>query len=258
MHLGKSIKVKLTRREAILTTVGFLSLLLAWQVASMNMHALILASPYQAVTTLWGIMKTPDFTHHFFTTLRRISAGLMIGGSVGIMLGFAVGLNKDLKCLLEPLRWLIMSVPPIVIVVLAMLWFGMGTTMVVFMVALMVAPAIYVNTYKGIEMVDRNLVEVSQLYKFTAVMRIRDVYLPAIIGPLSAAAIIVTCQAARTVVMAELLGAYAGIGYVIEEARSDLEIPTLFAWVLTSLAIVAFFEFVIFKPIHNYLVRWQR
>lgn len=244
-------------RDRILTGAGFLLLLLGWQVLSCNMHEIILASPLQTARALWSLWDTPYFNEHSLITLKRISLGIVLGGLAGFMLGLAGGLNRNIKCLLEPLRWLIMSVPPVIVVVLGMLWFGMGSTMAVFIISVMVAPTVYVNTVRGIEMVDSTLVEVSHLYKFSPFMLIKDVYTPAIVGPLSAALVMITCQGARVVVMAELLGANDGIGHALGVARSNLEIPQLFAWVLTCLAIVAAFEFIFFKLVRTFFLRWK-
>lgn len=244
-------------RERLLTAVGFLMLLLGWQLLSLTMHELIISSPYDAVTSLWRMLGTETFSEHFFVTLKRISVGIVLGGLSGFALGLIAGLNKDIKYLLEPLRWLIMSIPPVIVVVVAMLWFGMGSTMAIFIVSVIVAPTVYINTYKGIEMIDSHLLEVAHVYKFNFFMRLKDIYAPAIAGPLSAALVMITCQGARTVVMAELLGANDGIGFAIGENRENLEIPDLFAWVLTSLAIVAVFEFILFKPIQNHFMRWK-
>ncbi len=221
------------------------------------MHEIVLASPIQATVALWDMVQTPNFFEHFLVTLKRVSIGILIGGFAGFSLGIIAGLNRDIKSLLEPLRWLLMSVPPVVVVVLAMLWFGMGSTMAVFLISVLVAPTIYINTARGIEMVDEDLVEVAKIYKFSFFTLLKDVYTPAIAGPLSAAIVLGTCQAARVVVMAELLGANEGVGYMVGFTRSNLEIPQLFAWVLTTLFIVAIFEFILFRPIQNYFVRWK-
>ncbi len=232
-------------------------LLVGWQILSLNMHEIVLASPIQATTALWEMIQTPYYFEHFLVTLKRVSIGILIGGFAGFFLGIVAGLNRDIKCLLEPLRWLTMSVPPVVVVVLAMLWFGMGSTMAIFLISVLVAPTIYINTARGIEMVDKDLVEVAKVYKFSPLTILKDVYTPAIAAPLSAAIVLGTCQAARVVVMAELLGANEGVGYAIGFTRSNLEIPQLFAWILTTLFIVAIFEFILFRPIQNYFVRWK-
>lgn len=237
--------------------IGFMLLLAGWQVLSSNMHEILLASPVQAATALWRMMGTLYFDEHFWITLKRISLGIVLGGLVGFILGIAAGLHEDIKNILEPLRWMLMSIPPVVVVVLAMLWFGMGSTMVVFLISVLVAPSIYINTARGLEMIDKTLVEMARLYKFNFFMLLKHVYTPAIIGPLSAAVVLVTCQGGRVVVMAELLGANDGIGYALGVTRSNLEIPELFAWVLTSLIIVAVFEFILFRPVQNYFMRWK-
>ncbi len=249
--------LKRIKREWVFTSLGVLLLLLVWTILSSLMHEIVLASPCQTLSAFVDMAGSEFFNRQFLVTLKRISIGVALGGGIGFFLGVAAGLNRDVKHLLEPLRWLIMSVPPVIVVVLAMLWFGMGSQMAVFIVSVMVAPTVYLNTARGIEMVDANLVDVSRFYRFSAMMLIKDVYIPAIAGPLSASIIMIARQGARVVVMAELLGANDGIGYALGITRSNLEIPELFAWVCTSLAIVAVFEFILFKPLQNHLTRWS-
>ncbi|NKQ41804.1 MAG: ABC transporter permease subunit [Sulfurovum sp.] len=245
-------------RQQVLTAIGFMLLLSGWQILAMNMHQILLASPIQAITSLWEMLHTPYFYDNFLISIKRISLGIIFGGFSGFVFGTIAGINQNIKYLLDPLRWLIMSMPSVIIVVLAMLWFGMGSTMAVFMIAVITAPVVYVNTVKGIEAVDKELIEVAKIYKFPFFTRIKNLYTPAIAGPLSAAIVMITCQGARIAVMAELLGANEGIGYAVGITRSNLEIPQLFAWILTTLFIVAIFEFVLFRPIQNYFMRWQR
>jgi NitT/TauT family transport system permease protein len=237
--------------------LGFVVLIVIWQIISYHVHEIILASPVQAAVSLWNMIGTSFFHQHFWVTLQRMFIGIFCGGCVGFILGIAAGLNRDIHDFLEPFRWIIMSAPPVVVVVLAMLWFGMGTTMVVFIAAILVAPIVYVNAVKGIGMVDSSLVEMARLYEFSTFMLVKDVYVPAIIGPLSAAMALVTCMGVRVVILAELLGANDGMGYALNISRSNLEVPQLFAWVVVSLGIVYLFEFLLLRPVRNRFMRWK-
>ena len=248
---------KLTRAR-VFTGLGLLLVIVIWQVLSLFVHEILMASPAQTLSTLWDMLGTPYFKTHFSVSLQRVFLGLVLGIIVGFSLGVAAGLNRDIKHMLAPVRWLMLSISPVVLVVLAMLWFGMGTRMVVFIATALTAPIIYVNTVKGIEMVDERLVEMADIYRFGLWLRIKDLYVPAITGPLSAAMVLVTCMGARVVILAEIMGADNGIGFALGEARSNLEVPTLFAWVLVSLVIVALFEFVLVGPVERYFTRWKR
>ncbi len=250
-------RVKKTTRARIFTGLGVVLVLALWQVLSIFVHDILLASPAQAVAAIGKMWGTAYFENHFTVSLKRIFLGLALGTLTGFALGIGAGLNDDIKHLLAPFRWIMLSISPVVLVVLAMLWFGMGTRMVVFISTALTAPIVYVNTVKGIEMVDDRLVEMADIYKFGLWPRIKNLYVPAITGPLSAAMVLVTCMGARVVLLAEIMGADNGIGFALGEARANLEVPILFAWVLVSLAIVALFEFVLVGPVERYFTRWK-
>lgn len=244
-------------RDNLFTFLGLLLLLGGWQVLSLCTHEILLASPARAISALREMIGTAYFNGHFLITLKRVFFGILFGGVTGFVLGTAAGLNRDIGNILKPFRWILLSISPVVVVVLAMLWFGLGSTMVVFIASVLIMPIVYVNTVKGIEMVDETLVEMAELYEFSLLMRIRDLYTPAIVGPLSAAMVLVICMGVRVVILAELMGANDGIGYAVGTTRSNLDMPQLFAWILVSLGIVSILEFCLLRPIEKHFRRWQ-
>jgi len=151
----------------------------------------------------------------------------------------------------------LMAMPPVVVVVLAMLWFGLGSSMVIFITTLMMAPGMYVNTVKGMLHVDRKLIEMTQVYRYGAWLRLRHLYLPALSAPLLAALLIAACGGVRLVVMAEVLGAENGVGYALANARGTFDTAELYAWVLLILGLVALLEFVFLQPLQRRLGRWM-
>ncbi len=241
----------------IFTFAGVVLMLLVWHIASIFLHEVILVSPVKAFMTLSEMINTVQFRDATYESTIRMIAGIGIGGIFGFVLGIFAGLNSNIKYLLEPARWMIMSISPVIVVVLAMLWFGMGTQMVISISAFLLAPIVYVNTMKGIEMVDENLVEMTEVYNFSVFQKLIHVYIPALIGPLAAAMTIVIAMGVRMIILAELLGANSGIGYELSLARSQLNTPELYAWILVTLLIVGFAEFCIFKPLENYFLRWK-
>ena len=247
----------LKSKKFIFSVLGILLLLGIWQIGAFFMHEIIIASPIQAFTALFDMFATERFWNASWITAQRAIAGIFLGGIAGFGLGIFAGLNENIKNLLEPMRWMIMSISPVIVVVIAMLWFGMGTEMVIFIAAILLSPIVYVNTLKGIEMVDEKIIEMADVYKFPISKKLKHVYIPALIGPLSAAMTIVVTSGMRMIVLAEVLGTNSGIGYELSFARTDLNTPELFAWVVVTLVFVGIAEYLIFKPIENYLLRWK-
>ncbi|MDP7593325.1 MAG: ABC transporter permease [Litorilituus sp.] len=242
----------------VIKTLGAMSLLVCWQLATLSTSDMVLASPLNTLETLIQLARTSGFWQSMYTTLTRLIIALLLGASIGFVLGLWSGRNAYVKAFLEPYRWLLMSIPPVIVVLLAMLWFGMGNQMVIFIAVLLLTPSIYVNTQKGVEQIDPSWVELAQVYKFTWLQRIRRIYIPAISAPLCAALVIICCNGVRVIVLAEVLGASNGLGYELANARGNFDISELYAWVTTSLLLVALLEMIIFQPIQNYLLRWKK
>ncbi len=244
-------------RSVIFSVLGVFLLFLIWQIGSMTMHEIMVASPYRTFVALLQMIGDSTFWQASSITAKRIFSGVLLGGAAGFVLGLLSGLNKDVENLLEPIRWVVMSVSPVIVVGIAMLIFGMGTQMVVVFSSILLSPVVYISTIKGIQMVDDKIIEMANVYKFSLIKKIIHIYLPAIIGPLSAAMTIVITSGVRITVLAEVLGTNAGIGYEFTLAKAEMNTPVVFAWLIVTLGFVAIIEYFVFKPIENYFLRWR-
>ncbi len=245
------------KQQASFYCLGLMSLIGLWQLLASQLNAMIIASPMQTLMQLFELLTTADFWQQLLVTLVRLFYALSLACFIGFLLGLIAGRHAWLKFYLAPFRWLLMSVPPVIVVLLAMLWFGMGSTMVVFITVLLLAPTIYINTQKAVEQIDNHWFELAQVYRFSLYQRFSKIYIPAISAPLCATLIIVCCNGVRIVVLAEVLGAHQGVGYELANASSNFDSAELYAWVTVSLLIVAFMELVLLRPVQNYLLRWR-
>lgn len=232
-------------------------MLFLWHIASLRIHAIVLASPADTFRAVVRLAGTGRFWSHLWASFQRIVAGIALGGFAGFALGIVAGLVGWVRYVLEPLRWLLMSIPAVVVVVIAMLWFGMGSAMVVFITALLLSPIVYINTVRGFEMVDRDIIEMARIYRFPRDLTIRHIYVPAVAGHVASSLIVATGIGVRIVILAEVMGASEGIGHALSLTRSTLEIPDLYAWVAVCIAIVGLIEYAVLKPIEHRIMRWR-
>lgn len=246
-------KIKVT-----LSLLSCFSLIVLWQILANSVNAMILASPLQTLERLSVLVLNTNFWQQLSTTLVRLFYALNLACFIGFILGFIAGRHAWLKFYLAPFRWLLMSIPPVIVVLLAMLWFGMGSKMVIFITVLLLTPTIYINTQKSVEQIDNHWFELAHVYKFSWYQRLSKIYIPAISAPLCATLIIVCCNGVRIVVLAEVLGTHQGVGYELANASSNFDTAELYAWVMVSLLIVALMELVILKPIQYFLLRWRK
>ena len=238
--------------------LGVVVLLVAWELLSLWVNPIFVASPVDTAKALGRLAVEGTLWIQLLITLKRLVIGLAIGAGLGWIVGMLAGLEPRLRSFLEPLRWVGMTIPAVIIAVMAMLWFGLGDFTVIFVVALIVAPSMYVNTVAGVLAIDPRLVELGRVYRYPRRLMLTEVYLPGTASPALAGLTLATGIGVRAVILAEVLGAMSGIGHSFDRAKSFLEMPELYAWIVLLLALMALLEFVVLRPLRRRVLRWRR
>jgi len=246
------------RTRLLYTLAGVAAILVGWELLSLFVNPALVASPADTLRALADMASGGSMWIQVLITLKRLVIGLAIGAAVGWLLGIAAGPEPRVRAFLEPMRWVGMTIPVVILGLLAMTWFGIGDFTVIFVVALIVLPIMYVNTVEGILAIDQNLVEMGRVYRFSRGLMLREIYLPGIASPAIAGLTLSTGIAVRGVVLVEVLAAASGIGHAFARASSLLETAQLFAWVLVLLALMAVLEFGVLRPVRRRALRWRK
>src|SRR6187399_1669722 len=141
--------------------LGPLTLLLAWQLASSSglVSPRVLAAPSTVLVTAWQLLATGELQNHLLVSLARVARGLSIGVTIALLLAIPAGLFRLCEDLLDPPLQMLRTLPVLALVPLFILWFGIGETPKVALVALGTLFPVYLNTYAGIRSIDNKLVE---------------------------------------------------------------------------------------------------
>lgn len=237
--------------------LGILFIFIGWELLHRFTNDLIVASPVATIIRFARDMSTPGFWKHVGVTLNRFLVGLLIGSLIGITLGVLAGLSKIVKYFLEPVRWIFLTVPPVMLIALSMIIFGMDDQQCIFVLIAVISPVIYINTVEGIESIDEKLLEMGRVYKLDFPQILTQIYLPGIFSYINAALIMAVGLGIRVVILAEVLGAHNGIGYQFAMAKLNLEVTGIYSWILASLLIVGLMEFGILLPLKRFATKWR-
>ncbi len=204
--------------------VSPLLLVLAWQAASTFglLSPRTLASPLQILLTGWGLLASGELPWHLAVSLGRVAAGLAIGLSVGAGLALVAGLSRLGEDVVDAPVQMLRTLPFLALVPLFILWFGIGETPKIALVALGTAFPIYLNLFAGIRGVEPKLAEMGRVFGLDRSGLLRHVVLP---GALPSALVGLRYSlgvAWLSLVVAEQVNASAGIGYLINDARDFL------------------------------------
>lgn len=243
------------RRQRILNVTGIFTLLLAWFLLSnfTNIDPLYLPSP-QAV---WGIFVSllDELPHHIGSSMNRIMAGFFIGSFIGIAMGMLIGWNKTMRDIFEPLIEFIRPMPPLALIPLFILWFGIGSKSKIIVIAFGAWVVMIVATIEAVRNIDPIYINASSSLGAKGFQLFRTILLPAIIPEIMASIRVVAANSFGMSVAAEFMGTNAGFGYLIIEGRRFIRTDLLFVGVLL-ITICSMIVNAIIKIIEKRLTRW--
>ncbi|KAB0614459.1 ABC transporter permease [Campylobacter hyointestinalis] len=243
---------------SIFATLSVIFLMLgAWEFGSKMLGEFILPSPLVVLQKVYEILK--DYAKHdILITIERMIIGIGVSSLAGIFLGLIAGSSKTMRVLLKPFITFLLTMPPIIWVVLAFIWFGFGDFSTIFTIIITVLPLTFSSSMMGMASVDSDLEEVFSLYKLGIYKKIWYFYIPQLISYIISSLSIAIGMGAKIVVMTELLSATNGIGARIADARSLLEMDAVLAYVCIIIAFIALIEYLLIKPLEILLMPWRR
>jgi len=236
--------------------VGILIVLLVWELLAAGFAVGVLPRLKEVLHSLLSLAESGELWRHLSVSLYRSWAGFTVGAALGFLTGAVAGFSPILYALLKPLVGLLLSFPAVVIVMLAMVWFGIGEGVAVFTTALFTFPIMYVSVVEGTKQLDAQLLEMAEVYKIAKWYLWWNFYLPALATAILAGFSFAAGTAFRKTVMAELLGSNDGVGYAMAMTRFNFDAAGLFAWVVVCLLIVALVDWILVKPVAGYSRLW--
>jgi sulfonate transport system permease protein len=216
--------------------VSSLLMLVAWQLASSFglISAQTLASPWQIALTAGSLVRDGTLTHNLLVSLLRAASGLAIAVVVGVAMALTAGLSRIGEDVVDAPMQMARTLPVLALVPLFILWFGIGETPKVALVALGALFPIYLNLFKGIRGVDPKLLEMARTLGLSRRQTIRQVILPAALPDFLLGLRFAVGISWLMLVVAEQINASSGIGHMMMDAqdflRTDIILVGLFIY----------------------------
>ena len=180
---------------------------------------------------LWTLAASGELWEHSRHSILRGLFGFCLAVAAGTPLGLLIGLNPVAASLLRPLVVVLQVTPLISWLLLAMIWIGFSRVPV-FVVFVTTVPLIVINTFQGVNGIDRQLLQVAQIYRISKPRVIGEIYLPQVAPYILAGVSNALGVTWKAVAMAEFMSVQQGIGAGMAVARINLETAALFAWTL--------------------------
>jgi sulfonate transport system permease protein len=193
----------------------------------------VLAPPSAILQAAWTIILDGTLPDNLLISLGRVVAGLAIALGLGIPLALLAGLSRAGEDAVDAPLQMARTLPHLALVPLFILWFGIGETPKIALVALGSIFPIYLNLVAAIRGVDPKLIEAGRTLRLSRFEMIRHVVLPGALPGFLVGLRYAVGVAWLSLVVGEQINADSGIGYMMMDARDFLRTDIILVGLLT-------------------------
>ena len=251
---------RITNVGAVRKTALLILLAIIWEAYARTLNNPLLFPTFSATVEAFfkGLFGGDLFTKAL-TSLRILLIGYGAGILCAALLTVVAITSRIGTDLLELLTSMFNPLPAIALLPLALIWFGLGAGSIVFVIIHSVLWAVALNTHSGFTSVSPTLRMAGQNCGLRGIAYVALLLVPAAFPSILTGLKIGWAFAWRTLIAAELVFGVSsrsgGLGWFIFENRNQLEIPSVFAGLLTVIMIGLVVESVIFRSIENVTIR---
>ncbi|MGQ0550046.1 MAG: ABC transporter permease [Armatimonadota bacterium] len=206
--------------------------LIAWEVLGRILHTTIFAYPSTIGAAFFATIRQDDLLPRLGASLGVLSLGLSLAIVVGIPLGVLIARKAIMEYALDTYINALYATPAVAFVPLIGMWFGFQTSAKVVVVFFFCVFPILINTYQGVKNIDARLVEVARSFCSGESSLWRDLILPSAAPFILAGIRLAIGRGLIGMVIAEVLLAAAGIGYLILQYMNTFRTDRLFVTIV--------------------------
>ncbi len=191
----------------------------------------------EVLTTWWQLLISGELGAHTQASLLRSLSGFGLAIAAAIPLGLVIGWYRTAANLLNPLLEVFRNTAALALLPVFVLILGLGETSKVAIIFYACAWPILLNTISGVRTVDPLLVKSARSLGLGPVRLFQKVVLPAAVPTIFTGIRLAGAFSILILIAAEMVGAKAGLGYLINYAQYNFAVPDMYAGIITVSAI---------------------
>ena len=251
-------RLPLPGRDELLPYLAPVAIIALWQLGCSAgwISSRIMPSPADVATAFWTTTVSGQLPEDVLVSAARAFAGLLVGGSIGFLLGIANGVSKLSEQLTDTTLQMLRTIPHLAMIPLVILWFGIGEESKLFLTSLGVLFPIYLNTYHGVRNVDRDLIEMGKVYGMSGWTLFRKVIFPGALPSIFVGLRYALGIMWLTLIVSESIAASSGIGHMANNAR-EFMMTDVVVLSLVIYAVLGKLADVIARALERQTLKWN-
>lgn len=235
--------------------IGFIIFNIVWFLLAKLINIKALPNPID-VYSAYSEALDNDILLHFAASLQRVTIGLAISASIGLILGLLMGYNKTINRFIGPLLYFSYPIPKLALLPIIMVLFGIGETSKVLIIILIVVFQLIISIRDAVLAIPKEDYAVLLSLRTNHHDMIKHITIPAILPAFLSSLRVSVGIAVSALFFTETFGTDKGLGFYITDSWMRIDyIQMYFGIILLSLA--GFILFVIFDLIEKYTCKWK-
>lgn len=205
------------KSKVIKTLISVLILLLIWTTVT-NLELVssyVLPSPEKVFDSFLKMLHSGEIFEDIYISYIRVLKGFFIATLLAFLLAMVRVVLPKCNDYYENILQFLKNVPPLSLISLLILWFGIGETTKIGIIVLTAFFPIYLNTVKGFASCDKKLLEVGEIYGYSKVSSFFKIRLPYAMSDILVGMRIGLGYSWRAIISAEMIAASTGLGHMI-------------------------------------------
>lgn len=244
------------RRDRLVAELSLAAVLLFWYAAAARLPEFVLPGPGTVLLSTLRLFVDPAYARHTAASLARVIVSVLLALGLGTGVVLAARYVPGLRLLVgNRLIPFLNAFPSLGWAILAVIWFGVSNTSVLFVETAILLPFCMINMWEGLKNLDEEIVEMARSFGRSRWRVLRMVILPLLFPYIFSALRISYGVGWKVSLIAELFGAPTGLGYLLNAARQNLDTPLVFTTICAIILLVGGMERLVFDRIERRVLR---
>lgn len=227
-----------------------------WQLAIFvfNIRPYLVPSPLQVIKAIGS--SWPKLLHEGLITTGSTVGGFALSVAFGIPAALFIAYSRTVESFVYPLLVFSQSIPKVAIAPLFVVWFGFGSLPKIICAFLLAFFPIVVSTVMGFKSVEPEMIDLAKSMKASRLKTFLRISLPQALPSIFSGLKVSVTLAVVGAVVGEFVGSNSGIGYLLQIANGNFDLPLMFAG-LTILSLIGVLLFVAVDLCERFMIPWH-
>ena len=242
----------------LLRLLSIVALLAIWEGAARSLQIHTLPDLGTIAATFYVELTEDSLLTDLGITLFRVLSAFFLAMAAGTAAGIVMGRRRTFDHLFDGWLIVLLNVPALVTIILCLVWMGINEAAMILAVALNKFPNVVVTVREGARAIDRDLLQVAQIFRVGRTRTFFRFFLPQLYPYLMAAGRSGIALIWKIVLVVELLAGDSGVGHEMQLYFQYFDIAGVLAYMFAFVIVMLAMEMAVVEPLERHLTRWRK